>query len=184
MAQMYGGMISLNKNYSLSIMSDNDWREDYERFDIDNVPSSYDNLGSYFDIRSTFVNSLSMVFHANGGTGKRVFDLIQTYRKNSSEGTLSAEAVDGTEKKLYFYGKTGTINGTDNMGRSHVDHLLAVIITDTDIQKEKSIDKYEQMKFYVIYMADFDIKGWIASDAAVIDVVLSSKEFKHYMGLK
>ena len=70
------------------------------------------------------------------------------------------------------------------MGRSHVDHLLAVIITDTDIQKEKSIDKYEQMKFYVIYMADFDIKGWIASDAAVIDVVLSSKEFKHYMGLK
>lgn len=181
MAQMYGKLISLNKNYALSLQP-SDKKVTYQLFDIDGVPQTYDNIGNYAGIRSTFVGAMSQVFTPKG-TGHRVFNNIRGLPKNN-DGTLSAESLDGPQKTLYLYGKTGTINGNDELGHSHEDHLLAVVISDTKLEKERTIETYENMKFVVIYMADFDNQNWQASDAAVIDVVLSSVEFKHYMGIK
>lgn len=187
MAQMYGKLISLNKNYTLSLEPTSQKIKSYSRFDIDGVPSSYDNLSRYSEIRHIFEKGLSQVFSETAGTGRSVFSSLNAegYIKNLEKAQLTALSFDGTaEKNLYFYGKTGTINGDDESGRTHTDHLLAVIITDTDLESIQTFDDYEKMKFYVLYLADFDNVGWVASDAAVINVVLSSKEFKSYMGIK
>jgi len=186
MAQMYGKLISLNKNYALSLQPSDKKVTKYQLFDIDGVPQTYDNIGNYAGIRSTFVGAMSQVFTRSGGTGHSVFNIIRGLPKHpSNDGSLLAtSSVDGSEKKLYLYGKTGTINGNDELGHTHEDHLLAVVISDTNLDNVRSIETYENMKFVVIYMADFDNqRDWVASDAAVIDAVLSSVEFKHYMGI-
>lgn len=184
MAQMYGGLVSMNKNYALSLVPSTQNVKSYERFDIDGV--SGNGLGGYAGIRRIFTRGLSQVFYESGGTGVGVFQNVKAegYTKDAGHGRLTAMGVDNRPKTLYFYGKTGTINGTDETGLAHQDHLLAVVITDQDLEAALSRDMLSTMKFYVIYLADFDTSAWVASDAAVINTVLSSKEFKAYMGIQ
>lgn len=182
MAQMYGNLISLNKNYKLSLQPSEKKVNKYELFDIDGVPEGYDNLGSYAKNRATFVDAMAKVFSI--GTAGTVFKNISVLTKNTKESKLMAVSLDGEEKSLYMYGKTGTINGFDEDGHPLEDHMLAVVITDTDLKNVKEIEQYEKMKFYVIYIADFIKDKWQGSDAAIIDEVLKSAEFKTYMGIK
>ena len=186
MAQMYGGLASMNKNYSLSLTPSTQNVKSYERFDIDGVSSSGNGLGGYAGIRRIFTRGLSQVFYADGGTGVYVFQNVRAegYTKDSQHGRLTAMGVDNRPRTLYFYGKTGTINGTDETGIAHQDHLLAVVITDQDLEAALTREALSTMKFYVIYLADFDTSAWVASDASVINTVLSSKEFKTYMGIQ
>lgn len=193
MAQMYGKMISLNKNYVLSLEPSKYGIKSYDSFDIDNVQEGYDNLGCYSEIRNIFEKAMSDVFFNAQGTAKGVIDTLckigaKGYRCDRENSQLLAISPKDEEKKLFLYGKTGTINGTAYDGDGHKkdaqDHILAVVITDTKLESTNEFEKYKKMKFYVIYIADFDTRDWIKSDASVIRAVLESKEFKTYMNIK
>ena len=112
-----------------------------------------------------FITGLSEVF-TGGGTANRVYQQIRANLGN-----------------YHIYGKTGTINGEVD-GREQDDHLLAVVITDRDIQQLQSPDDFAQLRFYVIYIADFNYKhvwNWYDNDANIINAVLQSTEFQQYM---
>ena len=173
MAEMYGRMISLNKNYSLTL-DPNYKKPKFAQFDVDG------GINKYIKMRNEhFIPGLNKVFTlSNDGTARGVYD--------------------GVKKKLgndyYIYGKTGTINGKvrDIIGNviDEEDHLLAVVITNKKLEDINDIDDYKDLKYVVIYIADYDFwdfdKGrskysWPINDAAIINTVLDSEEFKNYM---
>lgn len=161
MAEMYGKMISFNRNYRLTIDS-NSPVPPYSEFVTEDGESS-----NYLTMRNRkFIPGLNSVFHENGGTAKSVFDKINNVGN------------------YHIYGKTGTINGKVN-GKDQEDHLLAVIITNKDLSLISEIKDYHNLKFYVIYIADFnyanDKMSWKDNDARIINTVLQSNEFKQYM---
>lgn len=170
MAEMYGRLISFNKNYRLTI-DPNIEKNPYQKFDIDG------NENDYLSMRKVqFIPGLNDVFTASDGTANNVYEKIKTNLSN----------------KYHIYGKTGTIDGkvTTDIGvqRTEQDHLLAVVITNKAIENLKSIEEYKNLKYYVIYIADFDYihdsYNWRDTDAAIINKVLESNEFKNYMGEK
>lgn len=157
MAEMYGRMISFNRNYRLTI----DAGSPAPPF----APLSIDgNANNYLAMRNAqFIRGLSEVF-TGGGTAANVYNQI---RNNLGH--------------YHIYGKTGTIDGKEN-GRDIEDHLLAVVITDRDIRQLRTPDEFANLRFYVIYIADFHhSKRWQANDAAIINAVLQSTEFQQYM---
>ena len=201
MAQMYGNLIKMDRSYHLTLDPTLSAPMNYQRFDIDGVDPSRDNIGEYHSIRSTMVDAMSQVFRNGEGTAYDVLKRLErdySYSVNKNDGSIALVSSDGRSRKLYLYGKTGTINGTDYEGDNPdpEDHLLSVIITDRDIRGITNFDTkpgdgrepgFKSVKFYVIYFADFDTSAWHAwqaSDAAVIDVVLKSKEFRRYMSIE
>lgn len=165
MAEMYGRMISLNKNYSLTLDPDRE-QPLYEPFDVDG------GIDAYIEMRNKlFVPGLNKVFLDSDGTASGVYNKINNY-------------IQG----YYIYGKTGTIDGTifDEEGKEieEQDHLLAVVITNKDISKLKPED-YKDMRFIIAYIADFnyskDGNTWRTTDSEIIKTILQSDEFKNYM---
>ncbi len=165
MAEMYGRLISFNRNYRLTIDC-NSPVPPYAEFVTDGPASRYLAMRN-----QQFIPGLHDVFTSNdGGTAHGVFTQLRE--------------LDG----YYIYGKTGTIDGKVKVkGKNQEDHLLAVIITNRDLTELISPDDYANLKFYVIYIADFnytkdgDGMSWRSNDARIINTVLQSTEFKQYM---
>ena len=162
MAEMYGKLISFNSNYRLTIDPDIE-KLPYQAFGTDGRESDYLRMRN-----QQFIPGLADVFTASGGTASDVYGKIR----------------NNLDRDYFIYGKTGTIDGKIK-GRDEDDHLLAVIITNKDIATLNEVDDYQDLRFYVIYIADFDYShdgfGWKNTDAAVINTVLQSEEFKRYM---
>ena len=123
-----------------------------------------------------FIKGLKDVFYDSKGTANYVYSQV---KDNIND-----------EEKYYFYGKTGTINGrkmeyvNDTLKSKDVeDHLLAVVITNKELKELKGKEDYENFLFYIIYIADFENHSgqWKATDAAIVNTVLQSEEFKSYM---
>lgn len=170
MAEMYGKMMSFNKNYRLTI-DPNLPKLPYQAFNTDGSEKDYLKMRN-----EQFIPGLKEVFTSPSGTAYKVYASIKTNLGN----------------KYRIYGKTGTINGkvTADSGvpREEEDHLLAVVITNKALETLDKPKDYQDLKFYVIYIADFDFSrdgfSWITTDAAVINTVLESNEFKEYMERK
>lgn len=161
MAEMYGKLISFNRNYRLTI-DYNSPVPPYAEFITDGPASRYLAMRNQL-----FIPGLHDVFTStDGGTARGVFTQISELGN------------------YHIYGKTGTIDGKVN-GNAQEDHLLAVIITNRDLTQLTSTDDYANLKFYVIYIADFnysnDHMNWRNNDARIINTVLQSTEFKQYM---
>lgn len=171
MAEMYGKMITLNKNYRLTIDPEMKQFSHSVSFDIDG------DVEDYIEMREKlFIKGLKDVFYDSQGTAYAIYSQV---KENIND-----------EDKYYFYGKTGTINGrkmeyvNDTLKSKDVeDHLLAVVITNKELKELKEKEDYENFLFYIIYIADFENHGgqWKATDAAIVNTVLQSEEFKSYM---
>ena len=181
MAEMFGRLISLNKNYELSYEVSE--KEDYELFNFDD--SWKNGYNSYKPVRAELLKGMSMVFGGNG-TAHHVYNGIPKVIGRDLSGEqvkLDIDTGDG-KKSFYIYGKTGTINGFWGPENKE-DHLLATIITDREVSS-CSAKELEDMKFYVIYQVDYaNTSGrWISVDREILETVLNSQAFKDYMGIK
>lgn len=180
MAEMYGRMISLNKNYSLTL-DPNYEKPKFAQFDVDGSINDYikmrhgkkDRNGNY----NGFITGLNEVFTLSGeGTARGVY--------------FGAHGIKNKLDGYYIYGKTGTIDGklrnADGVWSEEQDHLLAVVITNKRLEELNDIDDYKDLKFVVVYIADYNYKhvgnwDWYKTDAAIINTILDSEEFKNYM---
>lgn len=179
MAEMYGRLITMNKSYSLSLFADTP-KKQYKRFDLhDSWKHGYDD---YIKVRKDLLKGMSLVY--SKGTAKKIGIINEEY------GTSKLVVDDGNgrqngkpvKNRLYVYGKTGTIDGFWGKEKAK-DHLLATIITDREISTcpEKEL---EDVKFYVIYQADYQYQTpWEEVDKGILQTVLNSKAFKEYMGI-
>lgn len=187
MAEMYGRMITMNRGYHLTLDPDDDIR--YDRFEID---ESWHGPEKYQKSRTDLLLGLSQNFQrgdkvASAGQAKDA-------RPDSVYIDVQVKKPNGhTEKKKYYiYGKTGTIDGIF-AGLKLQDHLLAAVITDRKLS-ECDADALENVKFYVIYFADYgdfyeDSNGrtvtrnpsWSEVDKAILNAVMKSRDFRNYM---
>lgn len=181
MAEMFGRLISLNKNYELSY--EDKEKCSYELFDFDD--SWKKGYNSYQPVRAELLKGMSMVFGVSG-TAHGVYNGISKVIGRDISGEQVKLDIDtGSGKKsFYIYGKTGTINGFWGPENKE-DHLLATIITDREVSS-CSAKELEDMKFYVIYQVDYaNTSGrWVSVDRKIIETVLNSQAFKDYMGIK
>lgn len=168
MAEMYGKLISFNRNYRLTIDC-NSPVPPYAEFITDGPASRYLAMRN-----QQFILGLNDVFTSNSGTAHGVYT-------NEIREELNRHGY-------HIYGKTGTIDKkVKDKNKPPEDHLLAVIITNRDLTQLTSTDDYANLKFYVIYIADFNFNdkddpiSWRSNDARIINTVLQSTEFKQYM---
>ena len=177
MAEMYGKLVSFNSNYRLTI------DPTMEKPSFQALINDYKN-DNYLRMRNDkFIKGLNEVFTSDAGTAYGVYKKVKTqndvFIEKEKNGTSNK-----SKGKYHIYGKTGTIDGKINK-REAEDHLLAVIITNKDLANMNTIDEYKDLRFYVIYIADFDYKhdgfSWTSVDPAIINTVLTSNEFKQYM---
>ena len=167
MAEMFGKLISFNKNYKLTIDPELP-KLPYQPFETDEDSKKYLTMRN-----KQFIPGLGEVYTSSNGTANGVYNRIKAYLGPG----------------YYIYGKTGTIDGK-LVGRKEKDHLLAVVITNKDIATLNEVKDYQDLRFYVIYIADFDYENkkdkkesfsWRETDAAIIKTVLQSEEFENYM---
>lgn len=181
MAEMYGRLISMNKAYTLHL--DNDYKASYEFFDLDeswgNASADSSKYKEYMKARKELIYGMSNVFEI--GTGNQIYSKI----KNIIDLRIDRKGEKNVQGAFYIYGKTGTIDGLwgSANGVSKQDHLLATIITDRKVS-ECSLEELKEMKFFVIYQADYNYNNWRDREADVIGEVLKSDVFKEYMGIK
>lgn len=181
MAEMYGKLVSFNRNYRLTI-DPNLQKMPYQAFNTDG------NEKEYLEMRNEqFITGLYDVFNSQGGT---FYSTVNKYNEIDYQ-ILKKNIGD----KYHIYGKTGTINGKEMRLKDGElveyeaeDHLLAVIITNKDITALKTKKEYEELRFYIIYIADYayrrDGYNWYVIDPKIINIVLESNEFKEYMERK
>lgn len=173
MAEMFGKMVSLNKNYTLSFdpkhKNPSDPWSTVEQYDIARI--------EMFKGMNEFFTRSIKVWPSNAtGTG-----LVQDIEKNVGE-----KEING--KTYYFYGKTGTTNlsnGADVNKDGNDDDFrrLAIIISDTKLH-EKKIDDTTKVKFYVMFFThDFSLKGDKFKELSkkIIETVTKSDVFNEYM---
>jgi hypothetical protein len=95
--------------------------------------------------------------------------------------TKSGTAV-GTLKnrgKGYFlYAKTGTLN-ISSSDKTNDDKMLAVIICNKDILSE-GVTSSDDYKFFVVYFR-YKQTGMMPKAGNIIDAIINSKSFNHYM---
>lgn len=173
MAEMYGRILSLNQNYTLSLDPSHTLK--YSSFPLDSSWGDSENAFlQYSKNRKSFIHGLSNVYsERKRGTAYGVY-------KNAglkSLGVYLDTEGDNEIHEYYIYGKTGTINGVWD-GKDRTDHLLAAIITDTKVSNAEDLSG---MKYYVVYFADYGTSAFSVIDANVLKKVIQSDDFKIYM---
>ena len=157
MAQMYARLMPGQAKIRLSIdpnSQNNGW------FDIE-APGN-----ARFD-RSliTLYKGMNKVYNPIGTAAP----ILSTYKINNL-------LFENGQQKYWIYGKTGTINQTEN---GPEDALLATIITNQDITS-KNFDR-NNFRYFVIYTVLYEQRGPRKIQADVIRDVMSSRAFKQYM---
>jgi len=183
MAEMYGRLITLNKNYALSL--DPTSTNEYQLFDLDGTwaPTGPTARRAYQEERQRFIYGLSNVFARNVNGQTNINGTANAIATGLSELNVSFDNQDNRVGNYYVYGKTGTIDAKWG-GIKQQDHLLAVVITDTKISATEDLSG---VKFYVLYFADYGKKGirlpsWQPIDRAILEAVIRSEDFRNYMG--
>lgn len=164
MAEMYGRLLTLDTNYTLTL--DPNSSHQYQSFRLD---GSWRSSNQYQAERESFIRGMSRVFATDG----------TAYGFTSSLTSLGI--VRDTENGgdgYFIYGKTGTINGKWDR-KERTDHMLAVIITNRQIS---TCEDLGNVKFYVLYFADYDYgSNWVGIDLSIFQEVVRSEEFQRYM---
>lgn len=157
MAQSFGRLVSLNKNYKLSINARQKGVE-YEMFD---------NLSEEFiAARDTFLLGMHEVFSAEGATAKR----------------MEEESKDASNQGFYFYGKTGTSNDVDDTNHRNL-HRMGIVITNRPIHADSVKTKaatLKDMKFYTLYITGYE-NQYFELNKKIVKSVIESEVFKNYM---
>ena len=172
MAEMFGRLVTLNQNYTLTL--DPAFSTEYEPFEVD--PAWH---GAYQTSRRPFIQGLSRVFRSeDGGTAGDVYSAtVERVPEGLQPLGVVIDRNGGGEGRYYVYGKTGTIDG--KWDRKHAeDHMLAVVITNTRIS---TADDLRNVRFYVVYLADFGKTNWKPVDRRVLMQVIQSDDFVRYM---
>lgn len=187
MAEMYGRLITLNKNYSLSLynLDQSKTRPPYEQFTIDD--SWGKDISNYLNVRNELIKGMSLVYKSNGtaedlGTAKKYKDDKDRTVAIIKIDDGKAEESSSSVPTFYVYGKTGTINGYWN-GIDKEDHLLVTIIADRKLT-QCSAEELQEVKYFIIYQVDYeyyDNGGWKTLDQSIINAVVTSKAFLDYM---
>lgn len=182
MAEMYGRMIAMNRSYTLTLEPGN--ASSYEPFIIDD---SWYSLNKYHEARSGLLIGMSQNFQSNAATALR--GQAAGVRPKLVE--IDEVQTGEVEDRYYIYGKTGTIDGKYS-GIDMEDHLLAVVITDRKLT-ECSSDELENVRFYVVYFADYgglverndklalQRTSWAGIDRSILNAVINSRDFQNYM---
>lgn len=152
MAEMFARTITLNKSYELTLDPTRP-TPNYRMFDL---AAGWHGMQDYRKSRRQLVDGMQNVFISPGSAKGVKKEKIQEY---------------------YVYGKTGTINGLYG-GDKKEDHLLAVFITDQDINKCNDLSK---VRYYVVYFTDYDTTGWKDINGEILERIVSSEEFRDYM---
>lgn len=181
MAEMYGRMMTMNNAYTLSLEPGNVRR--YEPFEID---ESWYSKNDYHKVRTGLLTGMSQNFQK--GSSKALTGQASGVRPD----LVGLDVVENANgENYYIYGKTGTIDGKYS-GISMEDHLLAVVITDRKLT-ECSFDDLENVRFYVVYFADYGelresnggVTGlkpvWQKIDKEILNAVIGSRDFQNYM---
>ncbi|MBQ8367028.1 MAG: hypothetical protein IJX40_06525 [Alistipes sp.] len=188
MAEMYGRLITLNKNYKLSLYTVDKRKEALrERYTLFDVDESWNGVANYCDVRNELLKGMSLVYETVGTAGK--LGIVKSYDIGGNKFRIKIDngRVDKGPKDIptfYVYGKTGTINGYWN-GVDKDDHLLVTIITDKQLT-QCSVDELEKVKYYVIFQVDYEYSGngeWKGLDQRIINEVLQSVAFRDYMNI-
>lgn len=123
MAEMFGTLTMLNRNFHLSIVPQK---------------ARYEAIGSlsdtYLDARKELLEGMNQVFGAEGTMAR-----AGNYGKDD-KGRIMLD-------NYYLYGKTGTTGESANTG----EHRLAVVITNKPIE-ELSTKELAKTRFYVVYL--------------------------------
>ena len=157
MAESFGRMASLNRNYHLNVVKHQP--RPYVQFE--------QLTQEYRDARGAQMRGMSGVL-TSGGTAAKAVSTLQI--RTSDEGGSNRIG------NFYVYAKTGTI------GEKHDRHRLGVIISDHDLATT-STDDLDKVKFVVIYFTFSDTSGNVKDGtyAHIIDAVMKSASFRHYM---
>ncbi len=166
MAEMFGRVALLNKNFKLTLNPEGaDGRGcKYEMMD--------DLQEEFLEARGHLLYGMNRIFTGSErGTAKSTGVV-----KNIVEGKRKINVVVNNDgEKFYIYGKTGTTGEGNN--ENH--HRLGIIITDRDISilDEDDLDK---VKFYVAYFT-CSTNLQIATYGKAIQAIIDSDSFKKYM---
>lgn len=162
MAESYGRMASLNKNYTLSVVKKP--RDSYERFDLLQE--------GYKQARGMQMRGMGKVFTEPYGTAHAVGNGLQLPMVNRKKVNRIGN--------YYLYAKTGT---TDNgvSGRGYKEfHRLGVIIADKDLSTVP-IGELNEVKYCVVYFAVRNNREKWNLYTKCIKKIIESKEFNNYM---
>lgn len=173
MAEMYGRLISLNRNYTLSL--DPSHSVEYEPFNLDTSwGTGHEAIVNYRQERKDFIQGMSGVFsNALVGTARNVYSM----NNGLNQFGVFMDRDNDDPHTYYIYGKTGTINARWD-GADRTDHLLSVIITN---RKVATVEDLSDMKFYVIYFADYGTSAFELIDGEIVRIVIQSDDFQSYM---
>lgn len=183
MAEMYGKVVSLNKNFTLSIDPNHineikSWGQDNKNYKKAR-PTMFEGMNLFF------TQTLPGPYRANG------LGIIKNEGKNVGYKTVN-------DKTYYFYGKTGTSN--DDVYKRAPNGVLRklmkdeskdefrrliIIISDTNLHDEWiSPEQLKDAKFYILFFTyDYKIDDLKTTSKEIIETVLNSKVFNEYMNL-
>ncbi|MDH6341911.1 hypothetical protein M2480_000574 [Parabacteroides sp. PFB2-12] len=154
MAQIFGQLTMLKKNYRLTLEPIREEKKEHE---------SYTDLSAgYLEARSEFLAGMNGVFSSVG-----------------TAGSIGATRESTAMKKggYYLYGKTGTSNeiGTTNSNL----HRLGVVITNQPIEA-LSVEQLERVKFYTVYFTA-RYNRYVPFYGIILDQIIASDSFREYM---
>ena len=159
MAEMFGRLVSLDKNYTLTLSQEIAKGHDAE------ICNSF--TKGYNEARPLQLGGMNRVISSDG-TARGMLTNLHVEQ-------MSDKSV--RYGKYYLYAKTGTINSDS---RNHLDrHRLGVVITNQDMTKTP-VDELDKVKFYVVYFT-FDKTGYSNTYAAILKEIMESETFKRYM---
>lgn len=151
MAEMYGKLFSLHRDYHATIMP------------------------HYTPYKEWWLNS----------DGVESKDMWEFYRDNLYAGMAlctksgtAAGTLKNRGKGYFLYAKTGTLN-ISSSDKTNDDKMLAVIICNKDILSE-GVTSSDDYKFFVVYFR-YKQTGMMPKAGNIIDAIINSKSFNHYM---
>ncbi len=159
MAEAYGRMATLNRNYQLTVMKHP--KPAYSRFDT--------NPG-YDSARPLQLKGMSDVLTRGTASLSSRGPLLGARLGIQHQEGLVSNQYQG----YYFYAKTGTISARGETDK----HRLGIIITNGDLASPDT--DLSQVRFVVIYIA-LNKPAQSQAYADIVNAVLDSDEFKNYM---
>lgn len=188
MAEMYGKMITLNKDFALSFDPD---------FNYSSNPQNYwgTSNSSYEKARPEMFKAMRNFFFRFRTETEGALTFDGNGYGITSKKTLTDPEITVNGKVYYLYGKTGTSNNSadkknkvliyDENKDEKQDQFrrLAIIISDTNLHdKWISPDKLQDAKFYILFFTyDFKYGDLVATSRQIINTVLESEAFDSYM---
>lgn len=167
MAEMYGKLFTLNRDFDVSL-------EESDDLITRNEDHVWNNKSMFRSFQEFVFAPMNRVI--GGGTFSSDAEFNKQKRRMESK------------EELYFFAKTGTIGNLANAKKGYENKSLAVVISNTNLSK-CSFSEFKEAKVYILYFTFIDIqtrptyythivgsgKIW-----AMVDKVIKSDSFIEY----